>query len=165
MRTIKFRYTYQHQETGRIAVSECYTLIEIERGHLQRSALFLIKHWEIIARDQFTGFTDKHGNDICEGDLISNESGRVCEVVWFQPAGIWDAEVRINIGNALDFGCTSWRYTEIIGNVHDNPESWFDKLEFYTKKTREFTQTQKAPAERVMDEIGTMPEGSLIKTV
>lgn len=116
MRIIKFRYVYQHQETGRIT-SECYMLIEIEREHLQRSALFLIDHWEIIARDQFTGLTDKHGQEIYEGDIIHNPMAGSFLIEFKNGSFGYKSPPGFAI---LYLFPTS--DCEVIGNVHENPE-------------------------------------------
>lgn len=66
MREIKFRYIYQHQETGRI-MSKIYSLDDIEQGIVKQNQR---GYWIVIARDQFTGLIDKHGTDIYEGDIV-----------------------------------------------------------------------------------------------
>lgn len=71
----------------------------------------------------YTGQKDKNGNKIFQGDLIQNDSGRICEVVWF--TWCWDAKIvkcRPR-DNAEGFEPTSWsRHVEVIGNIYENPE-------------------------------------------
>jgi len=76
---------------------------------------------------QYTGIEDKSGKEIYEGDLIQNEYGRICEVVWMEHAGCWDAHVRKfgaeSKGGHLGFQNNEWpRHVIIIGNIYENPE-------------------------------------------
>ena len=57
----KFRYVYQHEETGRI-VMKIYYLEQIEYKDLY------LPRYNLIARDQFTGFHDIDGKEVYEND-------------------------------------------------------------------------------------------------
>jgi hypothetical protein len=75
---------------------------------------------------QLTGIQDKDDVDIYEGDLIKNESGRVCEVVFNEYCAAFDSEVKVDGGRgaeAYGFKNSLWKtHVTIIGNIHQNPE-------------------------------------------
>lgn len=76
---------------------------------------------------QFTGLTDKNGKMIFEGDIISTDIARGFLVVEFKGGafvfncndGEDDYYDHINCSHELD---NEYKYGEIIGNIHDNPE-------------------------------------------
>jgi uncharacterized phage protein (TIGR01671 family) len=87
---------------------------------------------EDIVIVQYTGLKDKNGKEIWEGDLIQNEDGRICEVIWFQNYGQWDAFVKkiIKHDSASGFSPEEWWHCiEIIGNIYENPELLKSKKE------------------------------------
>jgi len=76
---------------------------------------------------QFTGLTDKNGERIFEGDIISTDLARDFLVVEFKGGafvfncndGEDDYYDHINASHELD---NEYKYGQIIGNIHDNPE-------------------------------------------
>ena len=62
---------------------------------------------------QYTGLMDKHGKRIFEGDILSFRAGRTY-VVRFEDGAFILEDSAIPIPFAIK--------SEIIGNVHDNPE-------------------------------------------
>ena len=75
---------------------------------------------------QYTGMNDKNGQRIFEGDILGSRYDELypddvaIEVVqWFRNG--WYIRQGKNLPDALD-ECGVLPYSEVIGNVHDNPE-------------------------------------------
>ena len=70
---------------------------------------------------QFTGLLDKNGKEIYEGDIFENLSGRGI-IEWWPEHCCFSAR---KVGTDQIFMITSLGHTfatEVIGNIHDNPE-------------------------------------------
>lgn len=64
---------------------------------------------------QYSGIPDKTGKDICEGDIVRSESGRIYEVIFEHGA----YRVRHKDSKLILVDGT---YYSIIGNIYDTPE-------------------------------------------
>jgi uncharacterized phage protein (TIGR01671 family) len=69
---------------------------------------------------QFTGLHDKNGKEIYEGDIIVHASGSsIMYIVEWHNTEL----VGKQIGSSSYAGISYWiDVTEVIGNIHDNPE-------------------------------------------
>ena len=73
---------------------------------------------------QYTGLKDKHGKRIFEGDIVRCGTGRICKVIFFISPGVSGFDL-VPVGGFDAPPPHNWSLfadTEIIGNVHDNPE-------------------------------------------
>jgi hypothetical protein len=70
---------------------------------------------------QWTGLKDKKGKEIYEGDIILNEYGHKCEIVW-QVHGFYYTRKRWRLGWNKRFAHLSEDKFEVIGNIYENPE-------------------------------------------
>lgn len=88
---------------------------------------------KIISADtlgQYTGLTDKNGNKIFEGDIVDDQEFigvvKYNEIIASFVVEINDTNQNYYHWSPLNMGDPSrekqLKYTEIVGNLHDNPE-------------------------------------------
>lgn len=116
---IKIRYTWRRKSDNGIVQRTEY-LDNIECGELLKVGVFMNPLYDLIARDLFTGWKDKNGQDIFKGDLISESGSPLYEVVWQAHSGQWIMQ-SLSEGNgyrqmAYDYAQLNY---EIIGNIHE----------------------------------------------
>ena len=73
---------------------------------------------------QFTGFKDQKGNDIYEGDILKNPSGKKDIVIWFGN-GFYGESKHSHDKNRIISNPLCFDYLEnkeIIGNIYENPD-------------------------------------------
>jgi len=69
---------------------------------------------------QFTGFEDRNGRRIYEGDLLRGDTFYgLARVMWLASRG--KLALRLEEGFSQDFWDFDGKTAEVVGNVHDNP--------------------------------------------
>lgn len=72
-----------------------------------------------------TGLKDKNGNLIYEGDIVKDEFGRKFKVIWSKEDCMFDGRIIYydpEFGNRFDLYQGATDDSEIIGNIHEQPE-------------------------------------------
>jgi len=114
-REIKFKYIFQHDDTGRI-VTKVFGIEDVENA-LNNDDYRL---YGVVARCQLTGLKDKNGKEIYEGDVLELFPGSggsvIKQVSWV------DGHFSLKPATFHMFGEDESRHYEIIGNIHENPE-------------------------------------------
>lgn len=72
-------------------------------------------------KDSFTGFHDKNGKEIYEGDILSNAPQKI-EVRWDSIFGRWFGHYLDNRGTSYFWMGNEFKNYEVIGNIYENPE-------------------------------------------
>lgn len=96
---------------------------EILDGRISATGIWVLLDTGEMISEQCTGLQDKNGQDVYEGDILGNGSGRICKVCWHKKTGAWDTNPLNDIGDAHGFRNTNWSFmVSIQGNIHENPE-------------------------------------------
>jgi len=73
---------------------------------------------------QGTGKTDRANNDLYDGDLVRNDTGRMGKICWFKHGARWDVTAVNAMGEpGEDFDPVNWERKVLkVGNIWENPE-------------------------------------------
>ena len=115
MRQIKFR-AWDFEEVEMIQPEDLLTINE--NRYLNES----LAHDEKVTFMQFTGLTDKKGNDIYEGDIVNWQAGYVkgIDAIIYDDGGFCiDSSFQDDMSIYQSYASEA---LEVVGNIHQNPE-------------------------------------------
>ena len=112
----KYRYYFQHEETGHITFKE-YELEEIE----SYDGIQIPHRYFITARCQFTGLLSKNGVEIYEGDIVKTNLYNINGLVYYSSPSFG---IKQKNGICTDYNWSDFNNFEVIGNIYENKELW-----------------------------------------
>ena len=124
-RELKFRYILERVGEVRvfdISLADC----EIESSNFERfRQLTVFEGWSTIEALLYIGLRDEEGTEICEGDILKDDYGRILLVEWYKYGFSFKAVTETNFLRARDI--LQWFENveilpKIIGNIYENPE-------------------------------------------
>ena len=135
MREIKFRYIYQHEETGRIT-TRIFDFETISKGH---AFISISKGYPVVAKNQFTGLHDKNATPIYEGDILQIDEEPTLSSKKYYPKTYMFLDryiVKYSIDEGAFYihsykGVMLWslkthletkKNARVIGNIYENPK-------------------------------------------
>lgn len=119
------RYRAWNKNTKEMYETDDIVSIDIEKKQICVKTLFFnqLNHYvfDAVVLMQSTGFRDKNGKEIFEGDIIDSEDGILSGVVEFRPDLGMFVSTLIKYNN-FERLCNVADSVHIIGNIYTNPE-------------------------------------------
>ena len=123
MREILFRG--KRKDNGEWVKGSFWDEIPNELGGIAQYGSCVFHHIDLETVGQFTGFTDKNGAKVFDGDVVKVLQGKDKGVAY---VGFENGSFMLYPRTGNIYERTLWAYwyndwdVEIIGNIHDNPE-------------------------------------------
>lgn len=131
----KIRFRAWNKQTNKMIDLYGITPLALEAG-LKQDGIFVPfgEDWPLM---QLIGIEDKNGKEIYEGDIVKFYLGHndplIGQVIWYQHGWFFKCEylcpnkeirayAKMRRYDEKGNKTTEWNYTEIIGNVCENPE-------------------------------------------
>lgn len=95
----------------------------------------ILEEYNDCVVQQYTGFKDKNGREIFEGDLVNfsfkvehgeKENFKNYIVVWDSILGMWGVEEDTYVTNKFEFGFNEIAELEVVGNIFENKDKNHD---------------------------------------
>lgn len=120
------RYRAWNKNTKEMYETDDIVSIDIEKKQIYVKTLFFdqLNHYDFddVVLMQSTGFRDKNGKEIFEGDVVKMAKNIYSEPTYYEVVRHRGGAYRLE---SKQYGCELWlRHTdcEIAGNIYENPE-------------------------------------------
>jgi len=124
VREVKFKYLWQHNETGRF-VEDTWDIFQIECG-LNDYDYNYRRAYTFVARRQYTSIKDVTGEEIYEGDIVEcdmvyrgGKLPHIGEIVYSQIYGAFATKNEAGVTLLHNHYLSTFK---ILGNIYENPE-------------------------------------------
>jgi len=124
-REIKFKYYFQHEETGRMCAM-IFDYLQIFNGDCKSICEKMIGY-VIVGKSQFTGRLDTFDFELFDGDIVnffhkeSNYTDPIAGKIFYNHTQ-WYIEYKNYNGAIRTAQLNKTRFVEIIGSIYQNPE-------------------------------------------
>ena len=123
---MKLKFRAWHRELGRMMLIKnmWFQDDKVEELELNDTVMndFITAYPDEIELMQSTGFKDKNGKEIFEGDIVKMSKDVYSEPTYYEVVRHYGGAYRLE---SKQHGCELWlRHTdcEVVGNIYENPE-------------------------------------------